>query len=160
MLCKYDEAAEAYNRLILENGETKNLVVCQSIALINSGKVKDGFSGLFKIDYEENGKNLVVKRAIAWGYLMDVKPLEAEKIYDQLVEGNNAAGVDFLNIGYTKWILHKTKEAVSYLKSYAESVDAADRNILNDFNMDKNMLEINGIKSYELKLMVDALGVS
>lgn len=160
MLCKYDEAAEAYNRLILENGETKNLVVCQSIALVNSGKVKDGFSGLFKIDYEENGKNLVVKRAIAWGYLMDVKPLEAEKIYDQLVEGNNAAGVDFLNIGYTKWILHKTKEAVSYLKSYAESVDAADRNILNDFNMDKNMLEINGIKSYELKLMVDALGVS
>lgn len=65
-----------------------------------------------------------------------------------------------MNIGYTKWILHKTKEAVSYLKSYAESVDAADRNILNDFNMDKNMLEINGIKSYELKLMVDALGVS
>lgn len=160
MLRRYDESAEVYTRLILENGETKNWIICQSVALVNSGRVKEGLPGLFKIDYEENGGNLVVRRAIAWGYLMDAKPEEAEKIYDKLIEGNDATEADLLNVGYTKWILHKTKDAVGYLKSYAESLTAANRNIFDDFMADKNVLELNGIKSYELKLMVDVLGGS
>lgn len=90
---------------------------------------------------------------------MDAKPEEAEKIYDKLIEGNDATEADLLNVGYTKWILHKTKDAVGYLKSYAESLAAANRNIFDDFMADKNVLELNGIKSYELKLMVDVLGV-
>ena len=160
MLRRYDESAEVYTKLILENGETKNWIICQSVALVNSGRVKEGLPGLFKIDYEENGGNLVVRRAIAWGYLMDAKPEEAEKIYDKLIEGNDATEADLLNVGYTKWILHKIKDAVGYLKSYAESIAAANRNIFDDFMADKNVLELNGIKSYELKLMADVLGVS
>ena len=159
MLRRYNEAAVAYDNLINIGCESDIYVVYRSLSLINSNRVKDGLSDLFRLDYEQ-AENANVKRAIGWGYLMASKPQEAERIYDALAGHECVAATDTLNRGYTKWILHKNKEAVSLFKQYINVAYNGDKKIANDFATDKEMLKINGIKDFEIKIMEDMLSVT
>lgn len=155
MLNHYDEAANTYNKLMESVGKQKQYVICRSISLINSGHTKEGLADLFKLDYEDD-TDMNVKRAIAWGYLMSSKPNEADNIYNILHNNNTVIPTDILNHGYAKWIMGRIGDACRLFKQYTSShKNGSEYDITDDFNADKNMLQINGIKDYELILMAE-----
>lgn len=149
MTRQYAKAADAYAQLIGKAGSKKQYVLHHSLALINCGKAKEGMDSLFRLDYEGPADSNV-KRAIAWGYLTDAKPQEAERIYGQI--GDDWSDDDTLNCGYAKWAQGKNSEAAEMFRKYdsAEGNDIAD-----DFKADQGILERNGIKAYEATMMLD-----
>lgn len=165
MLRKYAEASEAYSRVVENNAGNKRCLLYRSLSLINSGREKDGMADLYRL-YYENETDADVRRALAWGCLMDNKPQEAERIYDSIISGGKCVVADFLNCGYAKWILSKVSEAVALFRKY-KSEDAgttsdslnegAIHSILDDFNADGAMLDKYGIKDYEKTIMLDIM---
>lgn len=151
MLHRYSEAADLYGQLTSCGSSSVSNVVYHSLSLINSGHVREGLGTLFKLDYEDP-TNLNVKRAIAWGYLMDMKPEEAERLYDMLMAEAAPLDSDILNGGYAKWLQGKTAEAVDMFKRY--SADGK-HNLAADFIADKVLLDIYGVKRYERTIVLN-----
>lgn len=154
---RYDEAVEYYAKLVELVPDNRMAILSRSLALINIGRAKEGMTELFRLDYE-NDKDVVVKRLIAWGYLMDGKPQEAEHVYGQILQIKDVViATDWLNLGYAKWLLAKNEEAVECFKSYLKGTAASDfRAKLNsEFDNDRRMLAANNVKHFEVSLMLD-----
>ena len=122
-LRRYADAAECYKKLLVADPSNRRYILCHSLALVNSGNVKDGLADLFRLDYE-NGNDVDVKRIIAWGYLVDCKPDDAERVYDWIVKSDKVADTDWLNCGYAKFVLSKTAEATQCFKRFADLSNA------------------------------------
>ena len=153
---RYADAAIYYNKVLAVEPNNRHNILYRSLALVNSGNIKDGLADLFRLDYED-GKDIDVKRVIAWGYLSDCKPYEAERVYDWIVSNTDATNADRLNYGYVKWLLAKNEEAIDCFRKYIEQNDATDKRELlkKDFANDWPILAKNGLRQYEAKLMLD-----
>lgn len=153
---RYADAAIYYNKVLAVEPNNRHNTLYRSLALVNSGNIKDGLADLFRLDYE-NGNDIDVKRIIAWGYLSDCKPNDAERVYDWIVNNTDATDADLLNCGYAKWLLAKNEEAIGCFRKYVEQSEATDKRELlkKDFANDWAMLAKNGLKQYEAKLMID-----
>ena len=152
----YVNAAKYYKMCLEREPENRRLVLCHSLALVNSGNVKDGLVDLFRLDYE-NDNDVDVKRIIAWGYLVNCKPNDAERVYDWIVNSDRAIDSDWLNCGYAKFILSKTAEAVRCFQRFVEQNEATDQRELlkRELANDWKILSKNGVKDYEAHLIVD-----
>lgn len=157
-LRRYADAAECYKKLLVADPSNRRYILCHSLALVNSGNVKDGLADLFRLDYE-NGNDVDVKRIIAWGYLVDCKPDDAERVYDWIVKSDKVADTDWLNCGYAKFVLSKTAEATQCFKRFADLSNAADAYevLEKEFANDWDTLAKNGVKDFEVKLILDVV---
>lgn len=157
-LGKYGEAADYYNKVMQTEPNDRHCMLYRSLSLVNSGNVKDGLTDLFRIDYED-GNDIDVKRIIAWGYLVDCKPKEAERIYDGIIASAKAVATDWLNCGYTKVVLSKITAGLDCFRTYLKQ-DAATggvRSLKTEFGSDRAVLAKNGVKDYQLRLILDIL---
>lgn len=154
MMRRYGEAAGVYGELIGLGGRKKSYVLNRSLALINSGRAKEGLDGLFRLDYEDPS-DVNVKRAIAWGYLMSGKPHEAERVYENMKGMADTSCSDTLNCGYAKWMQGKNAEAIALFRKYAAD---GDNDIAADFAVDGELFRKYGVCGYELTLMLDIVG--
>lgn len=155
---RYDDAIVYYNKVLAVEPTNRHCTLYRSLALVNSGKIKDGLADIFRLDYED-GKDMDVKRIMAWGYLSDGKPKDAERVYDWIMTNANATNVDRLNCGYAKWLLSKNEEAIGCFRKYIEQSETTDKRELlkKNFANDWAILEENGLKQYEVKLMIDVV---
>lgn len=151
MLRMFKEAAEIYAKLMLMDGRNTAYVMYHSLSLINSGEAQKGLEDLFRLDYQ-HPDNPNLKRALAWGYLMDSKPAEAERIYDRLMGEESIIDSDLLNGAYAKWMQSKNNEAVQLLARYSE--DGA-HDLADDFDADRSLLDLYNIGGYERTIMID-----
>ena len=150
MLNEYERAADEYKKLMEMDSNNIMYVIYHSLSLINSGKVQEGLDDLFRLDYQ-HPDNHNVKHALAWGYLMDRKPAEAERIYDRLIgEGTNVDS-DLLNAGYAKWMQGKNEEAIRLMVEYSNA--GKHNNVASDFIKDRNLLDLYNIGEYERTIM-------
>ena len=76
---------------------------------------------LFKLDLEK-ADNLDIKRAIAWGYLLQKRAADSIKMYRSLFESNNQMVSDYLNMSYALWANSEVQEAVKMFEQYIESL--------------------------------------
>lgn len=159
LLRRFAEAAEVYGKVVAKYGDTKTCVIYKSIAQINSGQIKEGMAELFHLDYED-GNDVNVKRAIAWGYLMSAKPMEAERVYAAL-ESETNENSDILNFGYARWINGNVQGAIilftKYISVVSNDASGCKHCIKDDFDADADMLQINGVKPYQKQMMIDML---
>lgn len=153
MLRMFKEAAEIYAKLMLMDGRNTAYVMYHSLSLINSGEAQKGLEDLFRLDYQ-HPDNPNLKRALAWGYLMDSKPAEAERIYDRLMGEESIIDSDLLNGAYAKWMQSKNNEAVQLLARYSE--DGA-HDLADDFDADRSLLDLYNIGGYERTIMIDVV---
>lgn len=153
MLRMFKEAAEIYAKLMLMDGRNTAYVMYHSLSLINSGEAQKGLEDLFRLDYQ-HPDNPNLKRALAWGYLMDSKPAEAERIYDRLMGEESIIDSDLLNGAYAKWMQSKNNEAVQLLARYSE--DGA-HDLADDFEADRSLLDLYNIGDYERTIMIDVV---
>lgn len=158
MLRRYDDVTAICNRLETVGCISKRLTIYMSLALIDSGEVSEGMNRLYRLDYE-NDSDRNVKRAIAWGHLMNHKPDEAERIYDVLVADGSGVADDLLNCGYAKWLLHKNGEASRMFGRYTAAVEAGNISecLAAAFAEDKNLLDKYGVGDFEKVIMRESV---
>lgn len=158
MLRRYDDVTAICNRLETVGCISKRLTIYMSLALINSGEVSEGMNRLYRLDYE-NDSDRNVKRAIAWGHMMNHKPDEAERIYDVLVADGSGVADDLLNCGYAKWLLHKNGEASRMFGRYTAAVEAGNISgcLAAAFAEDKNLLDKYGVGDFEKVIMRESV---
>lgn len=158
MLKEYDEATRHYATLAAIDPSNRNYSLNYGISLVCSGKTDDGMNIFFKL-YYEHPDDANIKRALAWGYLFKGKADEAEKIYDQLITSDNHIAADYINCGYAKWFLSKTKDSVAQLRRYIaiRKSSESDFDISCDFNDDKRLLQLYAIPHAEINIMLDLL---
>lgn len=158
MLRRYDDVTAICNRLETVGCISKRLTIYMSLALIDSGEVSEGMNRLYRLDYE-NDSDRNVKRAIAWGHMMNHKPDEAEWIYDVLVADGSGVADDLLNCGYAKWLLHKNGEASRMFGRYTAAVEADNISecLAAAFAEDKNLLDKYGVGDFEKVIMQESV---
>lgn len=151
----YVEAIDAYETLMCSGHSNRSLIVNHSLALINTGNIKEGMAELYRLDYEDSSC-IEVKRALAWGLLAGKNAYDAERIYRQIIDGSCSVAADLLNCGYSLWGQLRNEEAARMFARYKanEGVD-----IESDFISDGHILKIYGIKDYERKMMLDLISL-
>lgn len=147
----YVEAVAAYETLMSSGHSSRSLIVNHSLALINTGKIKEGMAQLYRLDYEDSSC-IEVKRALAWGLIAGKNAADAERMYRQIIDGGCFIAADLLNCGYALWGQSRIEDAAKMFARYKsnEGVD-----IESDFVSDAPVLNVYGIKDYERKMMLD-----
>ncbi|WP_337627613.1 tetratricopeptide repeat protein [Prevotella sp.] len=158
MLRRYDDVVGICNRLETAGHLSKRLTIYMSLALINSGDVREGMNRLYRLDYED-GSDRNVKRAIAWGHLMNHKPDEAERIYDALVADGSDVADDLLNCGYAKWLLHRNGEASRMFSHYVSAMETDNKGecLASAFAADMDLLDMYGVGDFEKVIMLESV---
>ena len=156
MLRRYDDVVGICNRLEDAGHLSKRLTIYMSLALINSGDVREGMNRLYRLDYED-GSDRNVKRAIAWGHLMNHKPDDAERVYDALVADGSDVADDLLNCGYAKWLLHRNGEARQLFGRYKAAMESNGNSgcLASAFAADKDLLDRYGVGDFEKVIMLE-----
>ena len=115
---------------------------------------------LYKLYYEHDS-DLNVMRAMAWGYLADCKPKEADSLYEKLLAlagEDRILPTDLLNSGYVKWIVGDVKEAKERMGRYLAAFPAGEAPSLEtEMANDRDILSRNGIEDYVVAIMLDGL---
>lgn len=151
---KYAEAKKYYLTLLKKDLSNTEIQLRLAMAQVNGGEIDEGKKNLFRLNYEYP-QNVNVKRALAWAHLMSANVDGALMIYKELINSDNKDKSDLLNMGYAKWILSQTDEAIQLLRQYKKM--QSNCNMVSVFNKDKEMLLANHIKDYECKIMLSWL---
>ncbi|WP_294771565.1 hypothetical protein [Prevotella sp.] len=160
LLRRYAEGAKQYARLTVMDGQNISHQLHLGLALVNGGDVKEGMATLYKLYYEHDS-DLNVMRAMAWGYLADCKPKEADSLYEKLLAlagEDRILPTDLLNSGYVKWIVGDVKEAKERMGRYLAAFPAGEAPSLEtEMANDRDILSRNGIEDYVVAIMLDGL---
>jgi len=127
-----------------------------AISQISNGNVEEGMGKLFKLNYDFPG-DINVRRAIAWGHLLQGNKENADRVYAEILADEAVAGTDFLNAGYAKWFMSRIDEAVELFRKYVSSLGEENGKgvLANEFASEKKLLDDNGITVSERHIMVD-----
>jgi len=153
---EFGNAADYYQQLLSLHPDNTHYALNRAISQISDRKVDEGMATLFKLDYEQPG-NKNVKRGLGWGYLLQGKAEDADRVYTELMALGDSSPSDKLNAGYAKWFLSHVGEAVSLFREYVSSIGKKDgKQVLCDEFRDENLLlESYGITPTEINIMVD-----
>lgn len=159
-LANYAQAVRYYKRLLESDGENNERVLLNlALSLINNNEIEEGMNHLFKLNYD-HPENLTVQRSLAWGYLRQEKPQQAETIYARLLANQNRIPADYLNAGYCKWVLANVTDAISLFRQYEALRNDVDKtsthlSLYNIFASDSQLLSQYRIGKIEQHIMTD-----
>lgn len=156
-LARYDEAAEAYAQLTASHPDNVPLVVCHSIALIETSKEGQAVEQLFRLNYH-HPDNLSVVRVLAWGLLLQGKLEQAERYYRQLLDSKPTAE-DWLNAGYSAWAAGRPAEARNRFVAHVKATrpDNIEDSLRKAFERDIRVLRIHKLLGIERQLMAETV---
>lgn len=149
----YDGARKQYQHLLDSDGSNINYAINLSICEMNCGDTSTALNRLFKLDLNDDS-NPVVRRALAWGLMMNHQAEKAESIYDNMKKGDMKSE-DMLNAGYCKWFLDKTGEAVERFRAFEKLTGKGA--FLSKAHEDRLLLEVYQIKNLDIQLMNDMI---
>lgn len=145
----YEEAAEAYGKLLETEPDRRSYLINCSIALVESGQVDEAAALIYKADYTYPN-DMAVLRVMAWIHLYQGKLEKALEEYSTLID-KAATSDDFLNLGYCHWLMKDIEGAEEAFKEYAKltSVDTLARELTND----TDFLKERGLTEEDIMLM-------
>lgn len=147
----YPKAAEYYRRLCKAYPDKVDYRIRWAAALLWTDKGAEGLRMLYELDFSFPA-NPSVRRALAWGLLVQAKPKKAEEIYDRLLASGQQQAADQLNAGYSKWFQGKVSDAVVLFSSYNANSPSGLRAA---FQADSRLLLIYGITPCDRNIMLD-----
>lgn len=153
----YQEALDAYDRLLLLHENHKTYLLNKSVCLVNLECHEDAQKILYRLDYEHpEDKN--VKRVLAWSMVCHGQQEQAGKIYEQLLAQEKVEPEDCLNDGLRLWILGAISEAAKRFRQ-VRLLKNAQFDAEQEFMVEaRDLLEHNGISDVEIRLMIEELG--
>ncbi len=147
----YPKAVEYYKRLCVADPDNVAYRIRLGITLLWTDKADEGMQKLYELDFSYPD-NADVRRALAWGLLVQAKPKKAEEIYDRLLAAGECEASDQLNAGYSKWFQGKVSDAVILFKNYNANSSSG---LFAAFNTDSQLLLVYGITACDRNIMLD-----
>ena len=138
----YEKANGYYDRLLLLFPGKKNYMLNKAVCLVQLEDYEEALKLLYQLDYEYVD-DVNVQRVLAWAQTCDNKLAQAEKVYEQIMKGQQVIGEDYLNYGYCLWLLGRIDEAAESFKK-SNSIEAFP---------DKYWLTTRGIDTLQIKMM-------
>lgn len=157
---EYEKAVMYYQRALESEVSNEQIQLNLAVSQINGVDIEEGMAKLFRLNYE-HPENLMVQRSLAWGYLRQGKPENAETIYARLLNNQKKIPEDSLNAGYCKWFLMKIPEAVELFQNFEltrssqKQNDQDHQSLFDIFVMDSKLLRQYHIQTAEVYLMMD-----
>lgn len=145
----YEEALEAYGRLLTIQPEKRNYLLNRAVCLSKLKRYADALKDLYRLNYE-TPDDLNVNRVLAWTLACSDKYEQADKIYSQIMSGS-LQPEDLLNYGYSLWLGGHTDEAADCFHRYLKESDDQPRDIL---SKERELLLEKGITEAEMQLML------
>ena len=145
----YEEALEAYGRLLTIQPEKRNYLLNRAVCLSKLKRYADALKDLYRLNYE-TPDDLNVNRVLAWTLACSDKYEQADKIYSQIMSGSPQPE-DLLNYGYSLWLGGHTDEAADCFHRYLKESDDQPRDIL---SKERELLLEKGITEAEMQLML------
>lgn len=154
----FKTAAQLYETLSELQPDSLSYSLNHSISLIKSGKIEEGLTILFKLEYLHKDDNRI-KRITAWGYLARGDAQKASDTYDKIISEGDAIDSDILNSAYAKWALSHNKEALELFKKYVATVsDGTGKQLVsNEIISEKEIFETYNISETERKIMISLI---
>ena len=152
----YEEAAEAYDRLMLLNDENKSYQLNKAVCLTHLARYEEAEKLLYRLNYNYPD-DVNVNRVLAWTLVGDGKYPQAVKLYDQLLAFEHPAADDLLNYGYCLWFSGEVVSAVSMFRQFMD-LQSDDFSIEDEFmKVEYDLIAAQGIDDTEIQLMLDQL---
>ena len=149
----YTEAAGHYRRLCLLKPDDVAYQIRWGICLLWTNKSDEGLQKLYELDFRYPD-NTDVRRALAWGLLLQGKAKKAEETYDRLLSSGQDESQDWLNAAYSKWFQGKVSDAVILFKNYKAKEN---HDIRKAFENDSQLFLIYGVTSCDIHIMLDLI---
>ncbi len=158
ILGDYENARSCYQKLNELKPDSRQYLLNLCISQINVGSPEEGINGLYRLDYEAPD-NLNVKRALAWGLLVQHNVEQAERVYDKLLASGKCMAADYLNAGYCKWFAGQLDVAVKYFREYRKGVaeEKDSLSLVEVFKGDAKLLSQYGIGDTDMKVLADII---
>jgi len=155
-----EKAIEYYKQLTELDPDHSNAYELRiATILLEDEKVEESLNILYRLHFE-NEDDLRVRRALAWGLMLDKQLEQAQKHYEVLLEKPKPE--DILNAGYCEWFQGKIARAVELFKRYmsitpvGDAAEMSDRQFLrNQFFDDLHLLNVYQIDEVDWTIMVD-----
>lgn len=154
----FDQAEDCFKRLTELVPDNNSHALNLAIALVKNGKAQEATPLLYKLNYEVPD-NPNTQRTLAWALLACKKTDLAIQEYKRLFNSGKEKAEDHLNIGYCHWANGNLKEAImSFTQFIKMRKDASAHILMEEFDKDKDVLQIFGITSFEMNMMADLVG--
>lgn len=151
---RYEEAEEAYDRLLLLNPDATSYMLNKAVCQVNMEAYEDALKILFRLDYE-HPDDMKVKRVLAWALTCEGKLEQAQQLFQQVLEKSTPHPSDYHNYGYCLWLDGRISEAVAKFRQG----DELDGNVGGSAHtLDENWLRQRGISPTEIKMMAALIG--
>ena len=126
--------------------------------LIQKEQYDEALKHAFQLDYEHPDDNNV-KRVLAWCLMHTEKKEQAVKKYGELTKSEDAVKDDFLNAGYSQWIMGQTTSALALFRQFVAMVpnNKGLSLLQEEFNKETLFLSSHGIDKYQRIMMIDAI---
>lgn len=154
---RYDEALEAYDRLLTMAPEKKNYLLNKAVCQLNTGRYQEALALLYQIDYTHPDDDNV-GRVLAWALLCNGKYEQAANRYNQLLSAPEIVADDLLNYGYCLWFSGDIISAVGMFRQYVGQTNvSADEMEQEMMGTEHALIAAHGITDNEILLMLDTL---
>lgn len=151
---RYEEAEEAYDRLLLLNPDATSYMLNKAVCQVNMEAYEDALKILFRLDYE-HPEDMGVKRVLAWALTCEGKLEQARQLFQQLLREPTPKASDYQNYGYCLWLEGRISEAADQFRKYGELVGGTDGSAR---ALDEYWLRQRGISPTEIKMMAALIG--
>ncbi len=147
---RFEEALDAYERLLKKQPEKKSYILNRAVCLTNMHRSTEALKELFRLNYE-SPDDVNVSRVLAWALTCDEKYEQAEKIYSQLLSGDEQQMDDLLNYGYCLWLGSHVDEAADCFHRYLKETGEQPNFIVEH---ELELLREKGITEPEMQMML------
>ena len=138
----YERANNYYDRLLLLLPGKKNYMLNKAVCLVKMDDYEEALKLLYQLDYE-HADDVNVQRVLAWTLTCDNKLEQAEKVYEQIMKGQQVIGEDNLNYGYCLWLLGRIDDAAAHFR----------RSNSSEAFPDEEWLAARGVDTLQIKMM-------
>ena len=150
-----NHAVSFYTELLKRTPDSTNALLNLCVAQIKMGKADEALTNLYKIDYEHGGDSNVT-RVLAWALLNLKKYEQAEAEYAKLLQSERSTPEDYLNCGYSLWLMGRIEKAISLFRKY----QSLGKTLPKAFEEDRQFLFKMGLTRTGITLMLNAISAS
>lgn len=153
---KPKESLEYYERAIANEPENYHLLMSAGQAYLATGNYQNALKHFYHANYI-NPEKLDPLRAIAWAELLSGNNEKATLNYNKILSQTQADKTDFLNAAHTALTFGDIKNAIKLYKVFVDKNDKDITALVIALRDDSDTLKKLGIKTSDLRLIVDKI---
>lgn len=152
--CDYVSAISYYQRLLSllpEDADRDVELYRMALCHLQLNETDDGMKILFRLSYNDP-ENVLYRKALAWGYLLQLKYDDAQKTYEA-IDSSQLDRLDAMRLTISRWMNGNIESAIVSLKQFIKlNVDNRDANVYDV--MDEHLVSLGLFGDYQTEAMI------